>query len=99
MKEFKFAFAESTKILAGPLFGRLAAQNPNARTSAQEALISLAHTVDLETGLLPSLRRAFVSFEATESDVEKCDRARTGVAQFSEYALSTKNLSKKKEWL
>ena len=96
MKEFKFAFAESTKILAGPLFGRLAGQNPNARTSAQEALISLAHTVDLETGLLPSLRRAFVSFEATESDVEKCDRARTGVAQFSEYALSTKNLSKKK---
>jgi len=28
--------------------------------------------------------------------MEKCDRARTGVAQFSEYALSTKNLSKKK---
>jgi len=96
MKEFKFAFAESTKILAGPLFGRLAGQNPNARTSAQEALISLARNVDLETGLLPSLRRAFVSIEATESDVEKCDRARTGVAQFSGYALSTKNLSKKK---
>ena len=96
MKEFRFAFAESTKILAGPLFGRLAGQNPNARTSAREALLSLAHNVDLETGLLPSLRRAFVSIEATESDMEKCDRARTGVAQFSEYALSTKNLSKKK---
>ena len=37
-----------------------------------------------------------MSIEATESDVEKCDRARTGVAQFSGYALSTKNLSKKK---
>ena len=96
MKEFRFAFAESTKILAGPLFGRLAGQNPNARTSAREALLSLAHNVDLETGLLPSLRRAFVSIEATESDMEKCDRARTGVAQFSEYALSMKNLSKKK---
>ena len=96
MKEFKFSFAESTKILAVPLFGRLAGEDPNARSSASNVLISLARNVDLDTGLLPALRRAFVSLEATESDTEKCDRARTGVAQFSAYALSAKTLSKTK---
>ena len=50
MKEFKFAGIDEN--FSRPLFGRLAGQNPNARTSAQEALISLARNVDLETGLL-----------------------------------------------